>query len=55
MIWYCNHVTEHQGPIIQDTLELSKQLHKEGQISWFTSIVKISEVIHNSKEPCFDK
>ena len=55
MIWYCNHVTEYPGPIIQDTLELSKQLHKEGQISWFTSIVKISEVIHNSKEPCFDK
>ena len=31
MIWYCNHVTEHPGPIIQDTLELSKQLHKEGK------------------------
>ena len=49
-----NRVKKCPSPIIQDTLELSKQLHKEVKTSWFTSIVKISELIHNSTEPCFD-
>ena len=49
-----NHATESPSPIIQDTLEHSKQLRKEGKTSWFTNIVKISELIHNSMKPCFD-
>ena len=45
---------ESLSPIIRDTLELSKQLYEESKTSWFISIVKISEIIHNTKEPCFD-
>ena len=54
MVRYWNHATESPSPTIQDTLELYKQLRKEGKTSWFTIIVKISELIHNSMKPCFD-
>ena len=53
-IRYWNHMTKSSSPIIQDILELSKQLHKEAKTSWFTSIVKILELMQNSKEPCFN-
>ena len=54
MVRNWNHATESSGPIIQDTLEHSKQLRKEGKTSWFTNIVEISELMHNSMKPCFD-
>ena len=47
-------MTEYKSPIIQDTFELSRQLRKEAKTSWFMSIVNISELIHNPKEPCSD-
>ena len=53
MVRYWNHVTEFASPKIQDTLESSKQLHKKAKISWIKCVVQISELIHNSKEPCF--
>lgn len=54
LVRYQNHVTESSSPIIQETLEPFKQLHKEAKTSWFTSRVQISELVHNSKEPCFN-
>ena len=54
MVSYLNYVTESSSPIIQDNVELSKQLDKEDKTSWFTGMLKISELIHNSSEPCFD-
>ena len=54
MVRNWNHATEYASPIIQDTLEHSKQLRKEGKISWFTNVLKISELIHNSMKPCFN-
>ena len=54
MVRYWSHATEAPSRIIQDTSVLSKQLNKEGKTSSFTSIVKIWELIHNSKESCFD-
>ena len=54
MVKYWNDATESSSPIIQYILEFSKQLRKEAKTSWFTSKVKISELIHNSKKPCFN-
>ena len=48
------YVTESPCPIIQNTLELSKQLHKKAKTSWFASILKISELIPNFNEPSFN-
>ena len=45
---------QFSSPIIQDTLELSKQLHQEAKTLWFTNIVKNSDLICHSKEPCLN-
>ena len=47
-------MTESSSPIIHNTLELSKHLHKEAKTSWFTGKVKISELIHNLNETYFN-
>ena len=50
MIGYWLHIKNSPSPIIQDVLELSKQLHREGKTSWFTSITKTAEVTGNRNE-----
>ena len=35
---------------MQDALELSKQLNRQGKTSWFTSITKIAEITGNRNE-----
>ena len=45
MIGLWNHLNQSESPLIQDTLALAKTLHNEGTTSWFTSIVKISDII----------
>ena len=47
-------MTESSSPIIHNTLELSKHLHKEAKTSWFTDKVKISELMHNLSETYFN-
>ena len=47
MIGYWIHVKNSPSPIVQDILELSKQLHREGKTSWFTSKTKIAEITGN--------
>ena len=42
-IW--SHIKESESPITQDTLKLANKIHNEGNTSWFTSIVKIAEVV----------
>lgn len=37
--------------LIQDVLELSKQLHRKGK-TWFASVVKIAETTENKNEFC---
>ena len=44
MIGYWIHIKNSPSPIIQDVLEISKQLDREGKASWFTSITKIAEI-----------
>ena len=46
--WIC--IKNSLSPIIQNVLELSKQLHREGKTSWFTSITKIAEITGNRNE-----
>ena len=50
MIGYWIHIKNSPSLIIQDVLELSKQLHREGKTSWFTSITKTTEVTGNGNE-----
>ena len=50
MIGYRICIKNSPSPIIQDVLELSKQLHREGKTSWFTSITKIAEITGNRNE-----
>ena len=50
MIGYWISIKNSPSPIIQDVLELSKQLHREGKTSWFTSITKIAEITGNRNE-----
>ena len=50
MIGYWIHIKNSPSSIIQDELELSKQLHREGKTSWFTSITKIAEITGNRNE-----
>ena len=49
-VGYWIHIKNSPSPIIQDVLELSKQLHREGKTSWFTSTTKIAEVTGNKNE-----
>ena len=50
MIGYWIHIKNSPSSIIQDELELSKQLRREGKTSWFTSITKIAEITGNRNE-----
>ena len=50
MIGYWIRIKNSPSPIIQDILELSKQLHREDKTSWFTSITKIAEITGNRNE-----
>ena len=45
---FLKHTIDSESPIVQDTLELAKQLHSEGQTSWFTSIVQITKTLEIS-------
>ena len=47
---YWIHIKNSPSRIIQDELEQSKQLHREGKTSWFTSITKIAEITGNINE-----
>ena len=44
------YIKNYPSPIIEDVLELPKQLHREGKTSWFSSITKIAEITGNRKE-----
>ena len=50
MIGYWTHIKNSPSPIMQDLLKLSKQLHRKGKTSWFTSITKIAEITGNRNE-----
>ena len=50
MIGYWIYIKNYPSLIIEDVLELPKQLHREGKTSWFTSITKIAEIAGNRKE-----
>ena len=45
MIGFWNYMRDSESPITQDTLKLADKIHNEGKISWFTSIVKIAEIV----------
>ena len=51
---FLNHIRESESPIVQDTLDLAKNLHTEGKTSWFTSIVKIAEILGISVDTLAD-
>ena len=50
MIGYWIHIKNSPSPIIQDAIELLKQLHRESKTSLFTSITKIAEITGNRNE-----
>ena len=50
MTGYWINIKNSPSSIIQDVLELSKQLHREGKTSWFTSITKKVEITGNRNE-----
>ena len=53
MIGFWNHLNHSESPITQDTLVLAQKLHNEGITSWFTSIVKMADIVgihHNNFE-----
>ena len=50
MTGYWIHIKNSSSPIIQDVLELSNQLHREGKASWFKSITKIAEITGNRND-----
>ena len=50
MIGYWIRIKNSPSSIVQDVLELSKQLHRKGKTSWFTSITKIAETTGNTNE-----
>ena len=45
MIGLWSHIKESGIPVTQDTLKLANRIHKEGNTSWFRSIVKIAEIV----------
>ena len=45
MIGFWSHIKEFESPITRDTLKLANKIHNEGNTSWFTSIVKIAEIV----------
>ena len=45
MIGFWSHIKESESPITQDTLKLANKIHNKGNTSWFTSIVKIAEIV----------
>ena len=49
MIGFWSHIKESESPITQDILKLANKIHNEGNTSWFTSIVKIAEIVNSRK------
>ena len=45
MVGFWSHIKYCESPITQDTLKLANKTQNEGNTSWFTSIVKIAEII----------
>ena len=45
MIGFWSHIKESESLITQDTLKLANKIHNVGHTSWFTSIVKIVEIV----------
>ena len=45
MIGFWSHIKEFERPITRDTLKLANKIHYEANKSWFTSIVKIAEIV----------
>ena len=45
MVGFWSHIKESESPITQDTLKLANKIHNKDNTSWFTSIVKIPEII----------
>ena len=45
MVGFWSHIKYSESPITQDTLKLANKIQNEGNTSWFTSIVKIAEII----------
>ena len=50
MIGYWIYIKNSPSTTIQDVLELSKKIHREGKTSWFTSITKIAGITGNRNE-----
>ena len=50
MIGFWSHIKESESPITQDTLKLANKIHNEGNTSWFTSIVKIAEIVGTNQD-----
>ena len=45
MIGFWSHIKESENPITQDTLKLTDRIYNESNTLWFTSIVKIAEIV----------
>ena len=45
MIGFWSHIKEYESPITQDILKLAKKIHRKVNSSWFTSIVKMTEIV----------
>ena len=45
MIGFWSHIKESESPITKDTLKPANKIYNEDNTSWFTSIVKIAEII----------
>ena len=45
MIGFWSHIKEYENPITQDILKLAKKIHRKVNSSWFTSIVKMTEIV----------
>ena len=45
MIGFWSHIKEYGSPITQDILKLAKKIHRKVNSSWFTSIVKMTEIV----------
>ena len=45
MIGFWSHIREYESPITHDFLKLSNKIHNKVNSSWFTSIVKIAEIV----------
>ena len=54
MIGFYSHLENSESPIVLESLQLSKQMNKDGKTSWFTSIVKISEALNTPLEHIVD-